>query len=139
MLKSVVGVICGAATKKLLLTGVRHKYCFVSAVSKHQNLPTPSHQYFKNWSSSSCSMEADMILEEFWMSESINGLRYLWFIGDRNISVYNSLINDVPTYGHDITKVECINHAVKCSHSHTMSISNIESKNLNLIMLEKSA
>ena len=73
------------------------------------------------------------------MSESINGLRYLWFIGDRNISVYNSLINDVPTYGHDITKVECINHAVKCSHSHTMSISNIESKNLNLIMLEKSA
>ena len=48
------------------------------------------------------------------MSESIHGLRYLWFIGDRDSSVYNSLITGVPTYGHDITKVECANRAIKC-------------------------
>ena len=62
---------------------------------------------------SSCAMEADIILEGFSMSESIHGLRYLWFIGDRDSSVYNSLTTGVPTYGYAITKVECTNHAVK--------------------------
>ena len=33
--------------KKLLFIGVRNKYCSVCAVSKHHNLPTPSHQCFK--------------------------------------------------------------------------------------------
>ena len=59
-------------------------------------------------------MEVDIIFEGFWMSESIHGLRYLWFIGDGDSSVYNSLITGVPTYGYDITKVECGNHAVMC-------------------------
>ena len=112
--KSGVGVIFGAATKKLLFIGVRNKYCSVCAVSEHHNLPTPSHQCFKNWSGSSCAMEADIILEGFRMSEGIHGLRYLWFIGDGDSSVYNSLITGVPTYGYAITKVECVNHAVKC-------------------------
>ena len=57
--KSGVGVIFGAATKKLLFIGVRNKYCSVCAVSEHCNVPTPSHQCFKNWSGSSCAMEAD--------------------------------------------------------------------------------
>ena len=112
--KSGVGVIFGAATKKLLFIGVIYKYCSVCAVSKHHNLPTASHLCFKNWSGSSCAIEADIILEGFWMSESIHGLRYLWFIGDGDSSVYNSLITGVPTYGYAITKVECANHAVKC-------------------------
>ena len=81
--KSGVGVIFGAGTKKLFIR-VRNKYCSVCAVSKHHNLPTPSHQCFKNWSGSSCAMEADIILEGFRMSESIHGLRYLWFIGDED-------------------------------------------------------
>ena len=45
--KSGVGVIFGAATKKLLFIGVRNKYCSVCAASEHHNLPTPSHQRFK--------------------------------------------------------------------------------------------
>ena len=56
--KSGMGVIFGAATKKLLFIGVRNKYCSVCTVSEHHNLPTPSYQCFKNWSGSSCAMEA---------------------------------------------------------------------------------
>ena len=110
-----VGVIFGAATKRLLFIGVRNKYCSICAISEHQNLTTtPTHQCFKNWSGSSCAMEADIILEGFRMSESMHSLRYLWFIGDGDSSVYNSLITGVPSYGRNITKVECANHAIKC-------------------------
>ena len=59
-------------------------------------------------------MEADIILEGFRMSESMHGLRHLWFIGDGDNSVYNSLITSVPSYGHNITNVECANHTIKC-------------------------
>ena len=60
-------------------------------------------------------MEADIILEGFWMSEGIHGLiRYLRFIGDGDSSVHNSLITGVPTYVYDVTKVDCTNHVVKC-------------------------
>ena len=109
--KSNVGVIFGAAPKKLLFIEVRNRYCSVCAVSEHHNLPTPSHRCFKNWSGSSCAMEADITLEGFWMSEGIHGLRY---ISDGDSSVYNSLMTGVLTYGYDITKVDCANHAVKC-------------------------
>ena len=64
-------------------------------------------------SSSSCSMEADIILEGFCQSENMHGLRYLWLIGDGDSSVYHSVVTGVPSYGRDITKVECANHAVK--------------------------
>ena len=109
-----VGVIFGAATKKLLFIGVRNKYCSVCAVSEHKGLSPPSHQCFKNWSGSSCAMEADIILEGFRISENMHGVKYLWLIGDGDSSVYNSVVTGVPGYGRDITKVECANHAVKC-------------------------
>ena len=48
------------------------------------------------------------------MSENMYGLRYFWFIGDGDSSVYNSLITGLPSYGRNITKVECANHAIKC-------------------------
>ena len=44
----------------------------------------------------------------------MHGLRYLCLIGDGDSSVYHSVVTRVPTYGRDITKVECANHAVKC-------------------------
>ena len=59
-------------------------------------------------------MEADIILEGFRQSENMHGLRYLWLIGDGDSSVYHSVVTGVPSYGRDITKVECANHAVKC-------------------------
>ena len=44
----------------------------------------------------------------------MHGLRYLWLIGDGHSSVYHSGVTGVPSYGHEITKVEFANHAVKC-------------------------
>ena len=55
--ESGVGVIFGAATKKLLFVGVRNKYCSVCAISNRNNSPPPSHQCFKNRSATSCTME----------------------------------------------------------------------------------
>ena len=111
-----IGVIFGAATKALLFIGVQNKYCSVCAISSRNNvLPVPLHKCYRNWSSSSCiSMEADIILEGFRQSENMHGLRYLWLIGDGNSSVYHGVVTGVPSYGRDITKVECANHAVKC-------------------------
>ena len=110
-----VGVIFGAATKALLFIGIRNKYCSVCAISSRNNVvPVPQHKCYHNWSSSSCSMEADIILEGFRQSENMHGLRYLWMIGDGDSSVYHSVVTGVPSYGRDITKVECANHAVKC-------------------------
>ena len=72
-----VGVIFGAATKALLFIGVRNKYCSVCTISNRNNITVPSHQCYRNWSGSSCSMEADIILEGFRQSEIMHGLRYL--------------------------------------------------------------
>ena len=44
----------------------------------------------------------------------MHGVRYLWFIGDGNSSVYHAVVTSVPSYGHHVQKVECANHAVKC-------------------------
>ena len=119
-----VGVIFGAATKALLFIGVRNKYCSVCAISNRNNITVPSHQCYRNWSGSSCSMEADIILEGFRQSEIMHGLRYLWLIGDGDSSVYHSVVTGVPTYGRDITKVECANHAVKCYRNRLEALCN---------------
>ena len=44
----------------------------------------------------------------------MHGLRYLWLVGDGNSSFYYSVVTGVLSYGCNITKVECVNHAVKC-------------------------
>ena len=59
-------------------------------------------------------MEANVIVEGFQLSEQMHGVRYLWFIGDGDSSVYHSVETGVPSYGCCVQKVECANHAVKC-------------------------
>ena len=54
--KSGVAVIFGAATKKSLFIGIA--LCVQLVNIKKQ--PPPKHKCFKNWSGSSCSMEADI-------------------------------------------------------------------------------
>ena len=110
---SLIGVIFGAATKKLLFIGVRNKYCSVCAISDRNNSPRPSHQCFKNWNGSSCAMESDIIAQGFQLSEQMHGVRYLWFIGDGDSSVYHAVVTNI-SYGCHVQKVECANHAVKC-------------------------
>ena len=112
--KSGVGVIFGAATKKLLFIGVRNKYCSVCAISERKNSPPPFHQCYRNWSGTSCAMEADIIVEGFQLSEQMHGVRYLWFIGDGDSSVFHAVVTGVPSYGRHVQKVECANHAIKC-------------------------
>jgi len=63
--KSGVGVIFGAATKKLLYIDVRNKYCTVYAIYERMQSPTPEHTCFKNWSGLSCVMETDIIVAGF--------------------------------------------------------------------------
>ena len=111
-----VGVIFGAHTKKLLFIGVRNKYCSSCSIAKQNNTPVPSHQCYRNWSASSCSMESDIIVEGFKLSESMHGLRYMWMIGDGDSSVHHSVMINAP-YGRDVQKVECSNHAIKCYRS----------------------
>ena len=59
-------------------------------------------------------MEADIILEGFINAERVHGVRYTQYIGDEDSSVYPTLIQKVPGWGHAIRKLECANHACKC-------------------------
>jgi len=99
-----VGVIFAAATKGV---GVRKKYCSICAVNK--GISVPEHKCYCNWSGSSCSMEADIILDGFLQSD---GLRYCWMIGDGDSFVYNNVVTRCIT--RDVIKVECADYAVKC-------------------------
>ena len=109
--KSGVAIIIGLRTGKLLHIGVRNKYCANCAQG------IENHKCYKNWSESSSQMETNIILEGFLKSEAMHGVRYLKFIGDGDSSVYPTLINEVPIWGHDIKKIGCANHATKCYRS----------------------
>ena len=50
--------------------------------------------------------------------------RYLWLIGDRDSSVYHSVVKGVLSHGQDITKVECAIHAVKCYRNQLEALHN---------------
>ena len=113
-----VAVIFGAETKSLLFIGVRNKYCSTCAIAQHKKIPIPDHKCYKNWSGSSCSMEANIIVEGFRLSESMHGLKYQHMIGDGDSSVHHAVRNGVPSYGRHVQKLECANHAVKCFRGH---------------------
>ena len=56
-----------------------------------------------------------------------HGLRYPSLIGDGDSSDYHSVVTGVPSYGRDITKVECANHAVKCYRNRLEALCNEKS------------
>ena len=58
-------------------------------------------------------METDIIVQGFQLAEQMHGVRYLWFIGDGDSSVYHAVVSNV-SYGCYVQKVEYANHAVKC-------------------------
>lgn len=62
-------------------------------------------------------METDIIVEGFAEAERVHGVRYIRFIGDGDSSVYPTLIQRVPGWGHSIKKIECANHCCKCYRS----------------------
>ena len=59
-------------------------------------------------------METDILVEGFIEAERVHGVRYTKFIGDGDSSVYPTLIQRVPEWGHAIRKLECAKHACKC-------------------------
>ena len=75
--------------------------------------PNP-HKCFKNWSGTSTSMEADIIVEGFSQSLNMHGLIYDKLIGDGDSSVLKKLLIANP-YGpnHRIKKIECSNHILR--------------------------
>ena len=115
--KSGVAIIIAMETKKILHIGVRQKYCSICHQAEKNKTSTPAHEYFKNWDGPSSSMEMDIILEGFQLTEKRHGLRYIKFIGDGDSSVYPSLIPHVPTWGGSIKKLEYANHVTKCYRS----------------------
>ena len=91
-----VGIILGHATGKLLYLGVRNKYCLACA----QGISRDKHRCFLNWSASSSEIETYILLEGFLEAERAHGVRYLKFIGDGDSSVYRTLFQNVPGWGH---------------------------------------
>ena len=55
-----------------------------------------------------------MLLEGFLEAEWVHGVRYMKFIGDGDSSVYPTLLQNVPGWGHAIKKFKCANNACKC-------------------------
>ena len=55
-----VGVIFGAATKEFLFIGAHNKYFSVCAINNRRRTLIPDYKCFRNWSGSSCSIEADI-------------------------------------------------------------------------------
>ena len=105
-----MAIIVGKATGKLLHIGMRNKFC--TACSR--NIPKEAHDCFKNWNASSSEMEVSIIVEGFIEAERVHGVRYTQFVGDGDSSVYPTLIQQVPGWGHAIRKLECANHCCKC-------------------------
>ena len=63
-------------------------------------------------------MESDIIVEGFQKAESQHGLRYTYFIGDGDSSVYPDLISKDPGWGDALAKkIACANRATKNYHS----------------------
>ena len=83
---------------------------FASAVKKGEN--SVSHVCFINYKGPSKSMETDILVEGFRISEEMHGLQYLRYIGDGDSSVFYRLKQSVP-YGSFIEKEECANHVTK--------------------------
>lgn len=114
-------MIFGATTKKLLYLGIRNKYCSICSVVRRKGVEPRQHKCYRNWSGSSCAMEADIITDGFRQSEAMHKLRYLYLVGDGDSSVFYSVANNV-SYGRLVKKVECCNHAVKCYRTRLESL-----------------
>ena len=91
-----VGIIIGAATNKLLHIVVLNKLCSVCSRADSQQITAPEHVCYKNWTASSQAMEPDFIVEGFLLAEKKHGVRFMWFIGDGDSSVFASIQEKVP-------------------------------------------
>ena len=108
-------MIYDMTTKALLLTGVRNKlvHCVPLVLEKMSQIYHTSVIIIGQVALAAWKL-IHIILERFWQSENMHGLKYHWLVGDGDSSLYHSVVTGVQSYGHDIIKVECTNQAVKC-------------------------
>ncbi|KAJ8964116.1 hypothetical protein NQ314_005112 [Rhamnusium bicolor] len=86
--------IIGERTRKILFLGVRNAYCCICARVEKKGMPIPEHKCFKNWSKTSTSMEADIIVEG-WRQQC-----------------FQKIVRG--TYGNKLVeKIECRNHLLR--------------------------
>lgn len=109
-----VASIFGWNTKKCLFVGVKNKYCIICHRSSQLNETARPHICYKNWNSTSTSMESNIIIEGFKESISMHNLIYNKLIGDGDSSVTKQLSLTKP-YGPNIViqKIECTNHLLR--------------------------
>ncbi|XP_063240064.1 uncharacterized protein LOC134540920 [Bacillus rossius redtenbacheri] len=119
-----VAVIIGQRTGKLLFLGVKNKYCTICRLHSGADKEPKKHFCYKNWSQQkpSTAMEQSVIVEGFCNSIQMHGLKYKYFVGDGDSSVYARIIQNVP-YGRFVHKLECANHCIRnyTSHLHTLA------------------
>lgn len=101
---------------------------YADPATEDQNIshnPAPPHTCYKNWTDSSQSMEADIIVEGFRKSLPDHGLIYRYLVGDADSSVYAKIQSQVVYPGRlPVEKIDCINHAVRGLNSKLYSIVN---------------
>jgi hypothetical protein len=119
-----VAIIIGAESKKLLHIGIRNSNCYICSRAQSKQSEIPAHKCYKNWSSSSQAMEADIIVEGFCNAESQHGCRYMRVIADGDSSVYSRIQEEVKVWGRHVRKMECANHACKCLRSNLEKLVN---------------
>ena len=70
-------------------------YCLVCSVAERRQQSPTNHRSYKNWSSSSKAVEADITTEGFRQAESMHGVRYMKVVGDGDSSVMSTLHDTV--------------------------------------------
>lgn len=113
--------IIGQITGEILFIGVRNKYCSICTRAEAKEIEANNHTCYKNWTGSASSMEANILVEGFNRSIEMHGVQYRKFIGDGDSSTFARLKDEV-SYGNQIRKVECTNHAIKNFHKHLIKV-----------------
>lgn len=68
---------------------------------------------YKNWTSTSTSMESDIIVDGFKKSLEMHGVIFKRLVGDGDSSVYNKIMENKPYGNLLVEKVECKNHLLR--------------------------
>jgi len=104
--------LIGARTGKLLYVGTRNKYCCICAAAKKKGIEVPNHKCYKNYEGTSTGMEQEMIVEAFCTSVELYDLKYLYYVGDGDSSVFARIREKCP-YGRQVKKKSCRNHCIR--------------------------
>lgn len=110
-LSGMIGII-GGYTGEVLFIAVRNRFCSICARAEGKSEEPKEHTCYKNWTESAPAMEANMVVEGFNLSQEMHGVKYGKFIGDGDSSVFAHIQQKV-SYGHEVKKLECTNHALK--------------------------